>query len=209
MFNMTKGDRIRQLRKKLGMTQDELAAKVKTTKQTIFKYECDIITNIPSDKIELLSKALETTPTYIMGWDDRPLTKANIATQTIPLYSSICCGDGGFNDDNILDYVSVPSQKLAPSRQYFAQYAKGDSMNGVGIDDGDLLVFELTSQIDSGQIGSFCIDENEATCKKFTIQNNLIILQPANSQYDPIIIDPTNQHFRCVGRLILSIKNFE
>ena len=207
---MNVAKRIRQRRKELHISAEELAEAIGKDRTTIYRYERGAIEKMPTEALIPIAKALKCSPTYLLGIEDELVYKgANIDSVKVPLYSSICCGDGGFNDDNILDYVSVPSQKLAPSRQYFAQYAKGDSMNGVGIDDGDLLVFELTSQIDSGQIGSFCIDENEATCKKFTVQNSLIILQPANSKYDPIIIDPTNQHFRCVGRLILSIKNFE
>ena len=207
---MNINEMIKQRRKELGMILEDVAKVVGVNRSSIYKYENGDTEKLPTQVLVPLAKALKCSSTYLLGIEDELVYKgANIDSVKVPLYSSICCGDGGFNDDNILDYVSVPSQKLAPSRQYFAQYAKGDSMNGVGIDDGDLLVFELTSQIDSGQIGSFCIDENEATCKKFTIQNNLIILQPANSKYDPIIIDPTNQHFRCVGKLILSIKNFE
>ena len=49
---MTIGDRIKQLRRKNSLTQDDLAEKLSTTKQTIHKYENNIITNIPADKIE-------------------------------------------------------------------------------------------------------------------------------------------------------------
>lgn len=67
---MSKGSRIRELRKKARITQDELASRLGTTKQTIFKYEKDIITNIPSDRIEAMAKILDSTPEYIMGWED-------------------------------------------------------------------------------------------------------------------------------------------
>jgi len=63
------GGRIRILRKENGLTQTELAEKVQTTKQNIYKYEKGIITNIPLDKIEALAEALNTTPAYIAGWD--------------------------------------------------------------------------------------------------------------------------------------------
>ena len=52
---MTVGDRIREYRKKMGMSQEELAAKVDVTKQAIYKYESNIVTNIPLDKIEIMS----------------------------------------------------------------------------------------------------------------------------------------------------------
>lgn len=66
---MTKADRIRQLRESKGLTQEELAKRLNTTKQTISKYEKGIVTNIPSDRIEALAKILGTTPEYILGWE--------------------------------------------------------------------------------------------------------------------------------------------
>ena len=66
---MTKGQRIKYLREKKKMTQEELAKQLKTTKQTISKYEKDIVTNIPSDRIEELAVVLNSTPEYILGWE--------------------------------------------------------------------------------------------------------------------------------------------
>ena len=74
---MTKGERIRKLREKAGLKPVELASRIEVSKQTLYKYENDIITNIPSDKIELLAKVLLTTPQYIMGWEGKP-TQSNI-----------------------------------------------------------------------------------------------------------------------------------
>ena len=67
---MSKGQRIRSRREELGLGQTELAEKVNISKQTLYKYENDIVTNIPSDKVEEIARALETTPAYIMGWND-------------------------------------------------------------------------------------------------------------------------------------------
>ena len=66
---MNKGERIKLLRESKGLTQEELAKRLNTTKQTIFKYEKGVITNIPSDRIESMAKIFETTPEYILCWD--------------------------------------------------------------------------------------------------------------------------------------------
>lgn len=66
---MTKGARIKQLREAKGLTQEELAKLLNTTKQTVSKYEKEIVTNIPSDRIENMAKILDTTPEYILGWE--------------------------------------------------------------------------------------------------------------------------------------------
>lgn len=65
---MSKGDRIKNLRKAKGITQIEFAKQLNTTKQTISKYEKGIVTNIPSDRIEDMARILDTTPEYILGW---------------------------------------------------------------------------------------------------------------------------------------------
>lgn len=69
----TIADRLKWLRKeKCKKTQEEVGKHVGVGKATIQKYEAGIITNIPSDKIELLAEALETTPGFIMGWENDP-----------------------------------------------------------------------------------------------------------------------------------------
>ena len=68
---MTIGQRIRVARERRDMTLDEVAKRCNTTKQTIFKYENEIVTNIPYDKIVLLSNALEVSPSYLFGWEEK------------------------------------------------------------------------------------------------------------------------------------------
>lgn len=67
---MDKGERIKSLRESKDITQTELAEMIGTTKQNVYKYENGIITNIPSDKIELMAKIFDVSPAYIMCWDN-------------------------------------------------------------------------------------------------------------------------------------------
>lgn len=64
------GERIKEKREESGLTQEELGRFSNSSKQTIWKYETGIITNIPSDKIEMMAKALNVDPAYLMGWTD-------------------------------------------------------------------------------------------------------------------------------------------
>lgn len=127
----------------------------------------------------------------------------------IPLYEPICCGDGGFVEDQIIEYVPVPSKGLKSAQNYFCQLADGESMKDAGINDNDLLVFEKTDKVESGMIGCFCIDNNIATCKKYKVQGSMIVLQPMNSGFEPIVVDPLNQCFKCIGILKKVIKNYD
>lgn len=55
------------------MTLEKLANQVGVSRQTIQRYESGVITNIPSEKIELIAKALDVTPGYLMGWEDEKI----------------------------------------------------------------------------------------------------------------------------------------
>ena len=68
---MSVGQRIKISREQRNMTLEEVAKLCETTKQTIFKYENEIVTNIPYDKIVLLSKALDVSPSYLFGWEEK------------------------------------------------------------------------------------------------------------------------------------------
>lgn len=67
---MTKGQRIKARREELRFTQEDVAKAVGVTKQTIYKYEKDIISNIPSDIVDKLALVLDVSPSYIMGWSE-------------------------------------------------------------------------------------------------------------------------------------------
>lgn len=69
MSKVTKGERLKQLRLSNKYTLEEIGKKINVAKQTYFKYENNIITNIPTDKIELLAEIYGVSEAYIMGWD--------------------------------------------------------------------------------------------------------------------------------------------
>lgn len=208
MSNM--GIRIKLLREKYGMTQDELAQKLGySSRSSINKIEIGR-SDLPQSKIPIAAKILNTDPAYLLGWqENNNLNSIDSEFEKIPIYPPICCGDGWFTEDNIIDYISIPKKMLRPNKHYFGNYALGNSMSGENIYDGDLIIFEQADILNNGDIGCFCIDENEATCKIFkkTTNNSIIMLLPANKDYDPVMISKSNRHFRIIGKLALVINN--
>lgn len=181
-----------------------------------------------NDKISLIAEALNVSESWLAGFTDEigffgieevnvPLLEVprNIVEAIgqnlylhIPLYESLSCGTGLFVNDHIVEYITLPESLLSTNKEYFCQYAVGDSMINENINEGDLLVFEKTTQINNGQIGCFCIDENIATCKKFYKDDlsAIITLQPANTKYAPIIVTVETMNFHVVGKLSLVIN---
>ena len=78
---MTVGERMKEIRKRLGMSQVAFADKINVSKQTLYKYENNIVTNIPSDKIEAAAELGNVSPAYLMGWemDDGDIGNALVA----------------------------------------------------------------------------------------------------------------------------------
>jgi repressor LexA len=77
---MNVGKRIRERRKELNITVDELAKRLNKNRTTVYRYEKGDIENLPIDILEPLAKALNTTPAYLMGWDSKPVSAINTIT---------------------------------------------------------------------------------------------------------------------------------
>ena len=67
---MTTGERIKNLRVCLGMSQSELGARIGVKTPAVYKYENGLVVNLKRSTIEKLATALETTPSYLMGFED-------------------------------------------------------------------------------------------------------------------------------------------
>lgn len=69
---MTTGERIKRLRKDLGLSADELGAMIGKDRSTIYRYERGDIDKATIEVIPPLARALQTTPQHILGWDNKP-----------------------------------------------------------------------------------------------------------------------------------------
>ena len=65
---MTVGDRIKKIRIEKDISQIDLATKSGISKQTLYKYENNIVTNIPLSTITSIANALNVSEAVIMGW---------------------------------------------------------------------------------------------------------------------------------------------
>ena len=68
---MSIGQRIKAMRKQQGLSIDELAYRLGKNRTTLYRYENGDIENLPLGILDSLANALNTTPAYLMGWDDR------------------------------------------------------------------------------------------------------------------------------------------
>lgn len=71
-MSKTIGERIKMAREAKGMSQEDLGKSFGATKQTVYKYETGIITNIPLDNLEKMANVLGVSSAYLAGWEDAP-----------------------------------------------------------------------------------------------------------------------------------------
>lgn len=107
------GALIKELRKKRGMTLEEVGNIVGVSKSTVRKWETGDIANIRRDKIAALAKALGTTPQRLMGWDEEedPTEGMEEYLELLhkdPRYRALLSGSAKLNSealDNLVKFI--------------------------------------------------------------------------------------------------------
>ena len=176
---MTTGQRIHTTRRACKMTLEQLGEAIGVSKQTVQRYESGIIQNIPSDKIEAMARALGVRPADLMGWG------ANQAKR-VPLLGRIACGEPLLAEQDYESFVYTDGESEAD----FCLRARGDSMQGARIFDGDLVFIRRQDSAKNGQICAVLVD-GEATLKRvyYYPDRQKLILSAENPAYAPLVYE--------------------
>lgn len=186
---MTVGNRIKMAREAKQITQEELGATCGTTKQSIFKYESGVVTNIPLDRLEKIAVALDVSPAYLMGWDEpeqpKPLP-SNImplpAMKEWPVLGATACGKP-LHREMLDETVLAPADIKAD----IVFRCVGDSMINARIFDGDTVFIRLQPEVENGQIAVLRIGD-AYTLKRVYVFDHYVELRSENPTVKPIIL---------------------
>ena len=194
--------RIRQRREQLGLSQEELAARMGyRSKSSITKLEKGI-NDLPRAKLEELAAALDTTPAWLMGLVDLPFPPPGFEPLPemvrVPLVGSIACGTPITAEQNIECYIGVPAAWHAD----FALTCHGSSMAPT-ICDGDIVCIRRQPEVEQGEIAAVRIGE-EATLKHFHRQGETVMLLADNAAVCPpmIFAGPQLEEIQIEGRAV-------
>ena len=194
--------RIRQRREQLGLSQEELAARMGyRSKSSITKLEKGI-NYLPRAKLEELAAALDTTPAWLMGLVDLPFPPPGFEPLPemvrVPLVGSIACGTPITAEQNIECYIGVPAAWHAD----FALTCHGNSMAPT-ICDGDIVCIRRQPEVEQGEIAAVRIGE-EATLKHFHRQGETVMLLADNTAVCPpmVFAGPQLEEIQIEGRAV-------
>lgn len=184
------GSRIRNRRNELGMTQETLAEKLGyTSRSSIAKIE-NGTNSLTQPKIEEFARVLQVTPSYLMGWEENSQQIPNfpnispVARRSIPMLGEIACGKPIFINEE-KELYTVLGADIAVD---FCLKAKGNSMIGARIYDGDIVFIRKQSVVENGEIAAVRIGD-EATLKRvyYYPDKGKLVLQAANPEHEPLV----------------------
>lgn len=181
---MTTGQNIKKYRLQRKMTLEELSKEIGVSTQAIFKYENDIVTNIPLDRLEKLCIALKVKPQQLISWAEET-TKNHINSVKIPVLGRVAAGLPAEAVEDIIDYEEIP-ESMARGGEYFGLSIKGDSMYP-RILEGDVVIVRKQSTADSGDIVIALVNGDEGTCKQLYKYKDHIELKAFNPMYKPLV----------------------
>lgn len=197
------GERIRQRRKFLGLSVDELAEKLGKNRATIYRYESSDIEKLPTTVLEPLADALKTTPAYLMGWeDDKPADTLTVLPQDkihmIPVFGSVAAGFGAYASSDIIEYIPLYIENDCDVENTICITVKGQSMYPK-IEEGDRIVVRRQDSVDNGRIAVVMIGD-EAVVKRVECEKNKLTLISINPEYPPRVIEGKDlEDVRIVG----------
>jgi|Deesub1362A_J573_1020465.scaffolds.fasta_scaffold00029_129 repressor LexA len=172
------GETIRRLREEMGLSQRALARKAGISSQ--YLSDIEVGRTSPSLKsLEKIATALQSPPGRLLQTPD--LFSSGIVE--VPVLGRVPAGGPVLAEDVILGYLPLP-RRLA-SEDTFCLEVRGDSMQELGIDDGDFILVRVQPTAENGQVVIARVD-GEVTCKRYYRLNRMVSLEPANRRFRPL-----------------------
>ena len=116
------------------------------------------------DKIDLIARALNISPAWLMGYDSERSTRKK--GTRIPVLGRVAAGIPIEAITDVDDWEEIP-ESMAKTGEYFALRITGNSMEPRML-DGDVVIVKRQSDVDSGDVAVVLVNGNDATVKQIT-----------------------------------------
>ncbi len=177
-------NRVQELRKKNGYSQQKLAKVLNVHQTAISQWE----TGRTSPDIEVatsMAQIFGVTLEYLLGFSDDADLQGHTTKKgvRIPVFGYVAAGIPIDAIEDVLDYEEI-AEELAASGKFFALRIKGDSM-APHILDGDTVIVRQQEDVENGETAIVMVNGDEATCKRVIKQATGISLIANNPMYEP------------------------
>ena len=198
------GRRMRDKRKELRLTLDDVADSVKVAKSTIQRYEMAKIETPKIPVVREIAKALGVSSVWLLGVDDA--VEGEKEFLHIPLLGEVSAGLGAWADNRIEDYIIEGN--IQKDKEHIYLKVVGDSMYPEFHED-DLVLVECSPIVESGSFAVVIVDDDNGVVKKVVYGDEYIELISINPMYPPRIFKGKDiERIRIFGKVTGLKRNF-
>lgn len=210
-------NRLKELRRARGVTQDELGLMLGVQKAAVCKYETGRVA-LPNHVLVRLVDIFGVTADYILGKDEvTPLPKTARESMrrggdaaasypgmhaadavAVPLVGMVHAGEPMLAEENISDFIPVAAGEVFDG-DYFFMEVVGDCMTGDHISEGSMVLVKRESEPKDGRIYVVRMEDEVLLRRVKRIKNSLALI-PSNPAYDPMIL--SSGDVQIIGRVI-------
>ena len=189
----------KQLRKEKKLTQEQIADRLGVSKSTVSMYENGGRVP-PYEMMERIGRLFDVDMNRLFGQPSVAALPQNlrpVQTRRFPMLGEIACGEPIVANAEYEVYVDASTDVKAD----FCLTAKGDSMIGARILDGDVVFIRAQEMVENGKIAAVIID-NEATLKRWYYfpEKQKLVLTPENPAYEPLVyVGDELADIKCIG----------
>lgn len=181
--NKITAERLRIAREKKQWSYGTLSDATGFSKSTLQRYETGFVSNIPIDRLKIIGNALDVRPEWLMGFNETDILHSSKKGVSIPVLGYVRAGIPIEAVEEILDYEEI-SQDMAAQGEYFALSIKGNSMEP-RIAEGDVVIVRKQNIVENGELAVVLVNGNDATVKKFYMNDNGVTLISTNPSFEP------------------------
>lgn len=202
-------EKLRFLREKAGLSQEQLANAIGVSKSTIGMYEQG--KRMPKTKTVLkdIASYFNVSIDYLVDHTTADVAEEDyvrfglrpVLKRRYPMLGKVACGEPIMNDEGYESYIEASGDIDAD----FCLKAQGDSMINARIFDGDVVFIRQQEMVENGEIAAVIVNDEEVTLKRFFYYQELnqVVLQAENPTYRPMVYtDEELDHIRVLGKAV-------
>lgn len=200
-------NKLADMRKRAGLTQQELADKLGVSQQTIWYYE-NGRRDMKSSVLITISNALGCTVSELLGIapSDSVVAPHPVDVVGVPIVGRIAAGMPREAISQSDDCHDTPRSLIAGREKSFWLVVSGNSMNRL-FPEGSLVLVDPDMEVRDGDVGVVFVNGDDATVKRVFYEGTRVRLHPESHdpEYRDIVIDgsdPDAPSFRAVGRVV-------
>ena len=196
--------RLKELRKKNGLSQAKFAKQINVAQNTVSNWE-NGNRSIDSEKAIAIAEFFGVTIDYLLGNNiDNNIEPISLPKDVvkIPVLGRIPAGIPIEAIEDVLEYIEIPEEMTRGGKEFFALKIQGDSMYPEYL-SGDIVIFEVSPTCETGDDCAVMVNGDDATFKRIERKENGIMVKPLNPEYETMFF--TNEEIETKPVRILGI----